>query len=117
VLLLFGCSTLFLLAMLGVGLAVSVTTKSQLVAVQVALLVTMLPTTLLSGFMFPIANMPWPLRALASALPGRYYLTSLRGLFLKGNGLVVLAPQFGALALFSALVIGIGVVKFRRRLA
>jgi len=115
-LLLFGASTLFLIAMLGVGLTVSVVTKSQLVAVQVALLVTMLPTTLLSGFMFPISNMPWPLRALASALPGRYYLTALRGLFLKGNGLVVLAPQFLALAVFSLLMVGLGVVKFRRRL-
>jgi ABC-2 type transport system permease protein len=102
--------------MLGVGLTVSVVTKSQLVAVQVALLVTMLPTTLLSGFMFPISNMPWPLRVLASALPGRYYLTALRGLFLKGNGLAVLAPQFLALAVFSLLVVALGVVKFRRRL-
>lgn len=115
--LLFGCSALFLIAMLGVGLAVSVITKSQLVAVQVALLVTMLPTTLLSGFMFPIANMPWLLRAMASVLPGRYYITALRGVFLKGNTLAVLAPDILALALFSILVIGLGVAKFKRRLA
>jgi ABC-2 type transport system permease protein len=116
-LLLFGSSALFLCAMLGIGLAVSVITKSQLVSVQVALLVTMLPTTLLSGFMFPIANMPWPLRVLASLLPGRYYMTALRGVFLKANGLDVLGPQLLALAVFSTLVLGLGIVKFKRRLA
>jgi ABC-2 type transport system permease protein len=116
-LLLFASSALFLLAMLGVGLAVSVLTKSQLVAVQVALLITMLPTTLLSGFMFPIANMPWPLRALSTLLPGRYYITAVRGVFLKANGLEVLAPQLLALAVFSALMLALGVVKFKRRLA
>ncbi len=115
--LLFGGSALFLLAMLGVGLTVSVITKSQLVAVQVSLLVTMLPTTLLSGFMFPIANMPWPLRVLSDLLPGRYYITALRGVFLKDNGLAVLAPQLLALTTFSALVLGLGILKFKRRIA
>lgn len=116
-LLLFASSALFLLAMLGIGLTVSVITKSQLVAVQVSLLITMLPTTLLSGFMFPIANMPWPLRALSNVLPGRYYITALRGVFLKGNGLAVLAPQLLALCTFSALILGLGVAKFKRRIA
>jgi ABC-2 type transport system permease protein len=116
-LLLFGASLLFLLAMLGIGLTVSVLTKSQLVAVQVSLLVTMLPTTLLSGFMFPIANMPWPLRGLSDVLPGRYYVTALRGVFLKDNGLDVLAPHLLALCAFSIFVLGLGVAKFKRRIA
>ncbi|HVY46205.1 MAG TPA: ABC transporter permease [Minicystis sp.] len=115
--LLFAASALFLLGMLGVGLTVSVVTKSQLVSVQVALLLTMLPTTLLSGFMFPIANMPLPLRALASVLPGRYYVAALRGVFLKGNGLAVLAPELLALASFSAAVLTVGVARFERRVA
>jgi len=116
-LLLFGASALFLCAMLGIGLTVSVITKSQLVSVQVALLVTMLPTTLLSGFMFPISNMPWVLRVIASVLPGRYYITALRGVFLKGNGIGVLAPDLLALAAFSVFVLAVGVVKFQRRLS
>ena len=115
--LLFGASALFLLAMLGIGLYVSVVTRSQLLSVQFALLVTMLPTTLLSGFMFPIANMPWPLRALSAVLPGRYYITVLRGVFLKGNGAGVLAPQLLALAAFAVIVLALAVVRFRRRLA
>lgn len=114
---LFASSLLFLIAMLGIGLTVSVVTKSQLVAVQIALLVTMLPTTLLSGFMFPIANMPLPLRAASALLPGRYYISALRGVFLKGNGLSVLAPQMLALAIFATLTVALGVARFRRRLA
>ncbi|HUJ63238.1 MAG TPA: ABC transporter permease [Kofleriaceae bacterium] len=115
--LLFGASALFLLAMLGIGLYVSVATKSQLVAVQFTLMISMLPTTLLSGFMFPIANMPWPLRAISAVMPGRYYITALRGVFLKDNGLAVLAPDFAVLAVFSAIVIVLAVRKFRRRLS
>jgi len=115
--LLLGASALFLIAMLGVGLVVSVITKSQLVSVQVALLITLLPTTMLSGFMFPIANMPWVLRAVSVVLPGRYYITILRGVFLKGNGIDVLGPQLAALSVFAVLTIAFAVVKFRRRLA
>lgn len=115
--LLFAASALFLLAMLGIGLLVSVVTKSQLVAAQFALLISMLPTALLSGFVFPIANMPWPLRAISSVMPGRYYLTALRGILLKGNGPAELAPQLGVLALFTAVVIPLAVARFRRRLS
>lgn len=115
--LLFASSGLFLLAMLGIGLYVSVATKSQIVAVQFALMISMLPTTLLSGFMFPIANMPWPLRAISAVMPGRYYITALRGVFLKGNGIAVLAPELAALAAFATIVVVLAVAKFRRRLA
>jgi ABC-2 type transport system permease protein len=114
--LLFLASVLFLVAMLGIGLYLSVATKSQLLAVQLSMMVSMLPTTLLSGFMFPIANMPWPLRALSAVLPGRYYITALRGVFLKGNGLAVLAPEFSMLAAFAAITVVLAVHKFRRRL-
>lgn len=115
--LLFAGSALFLLAMLGLGLLISVVTRSQIVSVQFTLMASMLPTTLLSGFVFPIANMPWPLRAVSAVLPGRYYITVLRGVFLKGNGLDVLASQFLALAVFAAAVTALAVSRFRRRLS
>lgn len=115
--LLFAGSALFLLASLGLGLVVSVITRSQLVSVQAALLASMLPTTLLSGFMFPIANMPLPLRMLSAVLPGRYYMTLLRGVLLKGNGVAVLAPQLLALAAFATGLLVLAIVRFRRRLA
>jgi ABC-2 type transport system permease protein len=114
--LLFLCSLLFQLAMLGLGLLVSVATKSQLLSSQFAIMVAMLPTTLLGGFLFPIANMPWPLRAISRLVPGRYYIVTLRGIFLKGNGFVVLAPQIAALALFALVVVAVAVRKFKRRL-
>ncbi len=79
-------------------------------------MIAMLPTTLLGGFLFPIANMPWPLRAISAVVPGRYYIVALRGVFLKGNGLAVLAPQVLALAAFATLVLVIAVRRFRRRL-
>jgi ABC-2 type transport system permease protein len=113
---LFGCSTLFLLAMLGTGITASVIAKSQLVAVQFALVLSYMPVAMLSGFMFPIENMPWWLQAISMAVPGRYYVTTLRGVLLKGNGLGVLAHDIVALAIFAAAVLSLAVWRFRRRL-
>jgi ABC-2 type transport system permease protein len=114
---LFVSSTLFLLAMLGTGLTASIIAKSQLVAVQFAMLVSYMPVAMLSGFMFPIENMPWWLRGVSMAVPGRYYLTTLRGVLLKGNGLDVLARDVLALAVFAAALLALAVWRFRRRLA
>jgi ABC-2 type transport system permease protein len=114
---LFGCSMLFLLAMLGSGLIASVIAKSQLVAVQFALMVSYMPVAMISGFMFPIANMPKWLQAVSMVVPGRYYLTTLRGVLLKGNGLDVLAGDVTALGGFAAAFLAIAVWRFRRRLA
>jgi ABC-2 type transport system permease protein len=114
---LFGSSALFLLGMLGTGLVASIMAKSQLVAVQFAMLVSYLPVAMLSGFMFPIENMPWWLQGISMTVPGRYYLTTLRGVLLKGNGLDVLARDVVALAIFAAAVLSLAVWRFRRRLA
>jgi len=67
--------------------------------------------------MFPIANMPKWLQAVSMVVPGRYYLTTLRGILLKGNGLAVLASDATALAGFAAAFVSIAVWRFRRRLA
>jgi ABC-2 type transport system permease protein len=115
--LLFGCSMLFILCMLGLGLYASVTTKTQLLAVQFAAMLGYMPAMLLSGFLFPIANMPWWLQGISALFPARYYLTTLRGILLKGNGLDVLAPQVLALIGFAAAVLAFAVGKFRRRIA
>jgi len=113
---LFISSTLFLIAMLGTGLSASIIAKSQLVAVQFAMLISFLPVAMLSGFMFPIENMPWWLRGISMAVPGRYYLTTLRGVLLKGNGLRVLALDVLALAFFAVAMLGLALWRFRRRL-
>jgi len=114
---LFGASLLFLLAMLGTGLLASVIAKSQLVAVQFAMLLSYMPVAMLSGFMFPIENMPGWLQAISMAVPGRYYLTALRGVLLKGNDLAVVAGDLVALAVFSVALLSLAVWRFRRRLA
>jgi len=114
---LFGCSTLFLLAMLGTGLIASVIAKAQLVAVQFALMVAYMPVAMLSGFMFPIENMPSWLQWISRGVPGRYYLATLRGVLLKGNGLDVLARDTLTLAIFAAGLLMVAVWRFRRRLS
>jgi ABC-2 type transport system permease protein len=114
--LLFGASLLFLLSTLGVGLLVSVTTKSQLVSVQLAAMLGYMPAMLLSGFLLPIANMPAWLRGLSAAFPARYYLGVLRSVLLKGSGLGALGPQVLALGAFAAAVLALAVARFRRRL-
>jgi ABC-2 type transport system permease protein len=113
---LFGCSSLFVLAMVGTGLLTSVIAKSQLVAVQFALMLSFMPVAMLSGFMFPIQNMPRWLQWISMAVPGRYYLTTLRGVLLKGNGLAVLGGEVTALAVFAAAMLVLTVWRFRRRL-
>jgi ABC-2 type transport system permease protein len=87
------------------------------VAVQFAMLVSYMPVAMLSGFMFPIENMPWWLRGISMAVPGRYYLTTLRGVLLKGNGLDVLARDVLALAVFAVATLALALWRFRRRLA
>jgi ABC-2 type transport system permease protein len=113
---LFGCSMLFLLAMIGIGLFVSVATKSQMVSVQFALLISMLPAMLLSGFLYPVENMAFVLRGISAVVPARYYIATLRGVLLKGNGLGELWSSVLALAGFSTAVVTLAVVRFRRRL-
>jgi ABC-2 type transport system permease protein len=113
---LFGCSALFLVSMLAVGLFVSVTTKNQQVSVLFALMLSYMPAALLSGFLYPIENMAWPLRALSVGVPARYYIAALRGILLKGNGVAILWPKILALAGFAAVTLSLAVAQFRRRL-
>ncbi len=106
----------FLVAMLGQGLLVSVVTRNQMVATQAALLSSMMPSVLLSGFMFPIANMPLPLRALANVLPASHFVTVLRGVMLRGNGFRELAPDVLAMVAFAALMVIASTKRFHRSL-
>lgn len=107
---------LFLVGMLGQGLLISVLTRNQMVATQVATMTSVLPSMLLSGFIFPIENLPLPLRVLSTLIPARYFVSTLRGVLLRGNGLSVLWPQLLALTLFAALMLAVAMGRFRRRL-
>jgi ABC-2 type transport system permease protein len=107
----------FLVGMLGQGLLISVIARNQLVATQAGALSALLPSMLLSGMLFPLENMPLPLRLLSRVVPARYFVHALRGVLLKGNGLGVLWPDLIALAAFAVLVIALATTRFQRRLA
>jgi len=114
--LLMASSTIFLLGALGIGLFLSAATKNQQVAFQLAILITMLPSLLLSGFFYPIENMPPALRAVTTLVPARYFLVIIRGIFLKGVGLVVLWRELLFLAGFAVLMLMASSAKFKKRL-
>jgi ABC-2 type transport system permease protein len=109
-------STIFLLGGLGIGLFISAATKSVQVAFQLSILVTFLPAFLLSGFFYPIENMPVALRSITYLIPARYFLVVIRGIFLKGVGLTVLWKELGLLTLFAVFMLMASSAKFRKRL-
>jgi ABC-2 type transport system permease protein len=114
--LLLGLSLVFLLGALSLGMLISIKTKSQLVASQVAMVVTFLPSFLLSGFMYDIGNMPGWLQAITTVFPARYFVTILKGIFLKGIGLRVLGTQALFLGIFALVVTVAANRKFRKNL-
>lgn len=114
--LLLAMALLFLFGALSLGILISIIGKSQFVASQFAMVATLLPAFLLSGFVFPIANMPKVLQWLTHVIPARYLVTILRGIYLKGVGLGVLWQQAVFLAAFGVMVRLAAVKKFRKRI-
>ena len=114
-LLLFGATALYLLSALGIGLFISTVSRTQ----QQALMTTFFffqPAMLLSGFVFPIANMPEAIQYLTYLNPLRYFLVIIRGIFLKGSGADVLWPHMLALFLLGSGVLTVSALRFRKRL-
>jgi ABC-2 type transport system permease protein len=116
-LLLFSVVALYVISALGTGLLVSTLVDSQALAFLIGLLVSLLPTFILSGFIFPIASMPAPIQVISYIVPARYFLVALRGIVLKGIGFEILAPQIGAMALFSFIVLGLASVRLAKERA
>lgn len=113
VVLLFTSTPLYLLSTLGAGLLISSVSRTQQQAMMATFLF-MLPAVLLSGFAFPIYNMPASVQYLTLLDPLRYYLVIVRGIFLKGVGSSVLWPQMAALLGLGIFFFGLGVAGFRR---
>lgn len=109
-------SVLYLVSSLGLGVLVSTTADNMTTAMVSAVFMTLLPSVLLSGFMFPISNMPLPIRALTYFFPARYFVTAIRGVFLKGVGLEVLWPQAALLAVFAVVIVTFSASRFRSTL-
>jgi ABC-2 type transport system permease protein len=114
-LLLFGMAAVFLIANMSLGLVVSVLSKTQQEA-QIVTFLLIMPSVLLSGFMFPIANMPPFVQALTHLIPFRYFLEITRGLFLRGVGVEVLWPQMLALSGFALGLMLLAIRIMRKRL-
>ena len=115
--LVFAVSSVFLLAMLMQGLFISVITRNQMLASQIAAITTFLPSLLLSGFIFPIDSMPPPLRVIASALPPRYLVHGLRAVLLRGVGLADVMRDMVPMFLFFLVLLALAARKFRREVA
>jgi ABC-2 type transport system permease protein len=103
--------------MLGLGLLISVVTRSQMLATQVGALATILPNMLLSNFVFPVANMPKVLQWISAAMPASYFMRVLRGILLRGNGVEELWRESLALASFALGFAALATLRFKRRIA
>jgi ABC-2 type transport system permease protein len=114
-LLLYGEALIFLLCGLGLGIWVSTVSTRQEQAFQLATLVSLLPTFMLSGFAFPIRNMPWPIQALTYINPARYFLWILRGIVLRGAGLEVFWQETLFMMLFATWIIVVSWNRLRRK--
>lgn len=113
--LLFLATTLFLMSSLGIGLLISTVSQTQQQAMMSAFFI-IFPAMLLSGFAFPIENMPEPVQWLTLLNPLRYYMVVIRGIFLKGVGLAALWQQLTGLAVIGVLLLGVAVARFRKTL-
>ena len=108
-------TTPYLLSTLGIGLFISTISRTQQQAMM-TMFFFFVPAILLSGFVFPIANMPEIVQYLSYADPLRYFLVIIRGIFLKGNGFDILWPQMLALAILGAAVFTFSSLRFSKRL-
>jgi ABC-2 type transport system permease protein len=110
-------SLVFVACMLAQGLLLSVLAKNQQVAAQAGMVSTMLPALLLSGFMFPIDNMPPFLQIVSTIVPARHFIEALRSVMLKGGSFADVAHLVGALALIAVVLTTIATLRFQRRIA
>lgn len=116
VLLLFGVSAIFLVGVLSLGLLISIVTRTQVLASQLAMMVTYVPSFLLSGFVYSISNMPKPIQAVSYLIPARYFVALLRGIYLKGVGLQVLGAQAALLVAFGIVMFALATTTFKKKL-
>jgi ABC-type multidrug transport system permease subunit len=109
-------SAVFLVCGLSLGLLVSTFAKTQVEAMQFAFII-MLPSVLLSGFMFPREEMPLPIYLLTFAIPVTYFIEILRGIVLRGADFIDLAFWTAGLSICGVVVLAISVARFRKQLA
>lgn len=111
---LFGATLLFICAALSIGLFISTIADSQQVAFQLASIISMVPTIVLSGFIFPIHSMPWWLQIISNISPAKFYLVILRSIVLKGVGLSAFWDQICYLLIFISVLLLISIRRFKK---
>lgn len=115
--LLYAVSALFILTALALGLLISNSTDSQQSAMLISLMGMLLPTLMFSGFMFPIENMPLPLRVISNIVPSKYYYIIVKSIMIKGLGFSAIWKETLILGGMTAVLLSISIKKFKIRLA
>lgn len=115
--LLLATSLLYVLVTVGIGVLVSTSTRTQVAAVLLSLVLTLMPAFLFSGFLFPIATMPYVLQLYTYAFPARYFNDISRDLFLKGVGLEYIWLNTLLLLVYAIALFGLAIVRFRKKVA
>ena len=113
---LFLLAIIYLICVLGIGILVSSLTHDMSSAMLMSLMLSLLPSILLSGFVFPIRNMPMILQWISLTVPARYFLRIIRGIYLKAVGIDVLLNEVFFLSVFAFIVFGIAIMRFKKRL-
>lgn len=106
----------YLTASLGTGVFVSTIADTMQTAMLAAIFISLMPSILLSGFVFPLENMPAPIRVISYFFPGRYFVTAIRGIYLKGVGVGVLWPEALMLLAFSTAIVWLSASRFQEKL-
>ncbi|MGQ9824115.1 MAG: ABC transporter permease [Desulfotomaculales bacterium] len=106
----------FITACLGLGILISTVAQTQMQAFQMSFFV-MLPSIMLSGFLFPREAMPVIIQYIGNLLPLTYYLVIIRGIVLKGIGFAYLVPQVASLLVFSVLLLAVSIARFKKKIA
>jgi len=107
---------LFIFSALALGILISTVSETQQTAMMASLMGLMLPTILLSGFIFPISSMPMPLQIISNIIPAKWFIILIKGILLKGVGLEVLWKETLVLIAMITVFIGLSVKKYKTRL-
>jgi len=110
-------SLLYISMALSLGILISSITNSQQIAMMISLVALMLPTILLSGFIFPVENMPWIMQVLCHLMPPKYYITIIKSIMLQGNGFMYVWKETVVLLFFTGLFLALSIRKFNVRLS
>lgn len=116
ILLLLGETLLYIVMALSMGIFISTVSPNQQVAMFVSMFALLLPTMLLSGFIFPVENMPWPLQWLSTIIPAKYFIILIKNIMIKGTGLLFIWKETLVLLLMTLVFLGLSIKNFKVRL-